>query len=393
MTREASLNETPDTYAQDGVNISVGDAFSQLAGQVCRESYMNSPYVRVTDLSRGAFRGPRGFSFQRLPDGYMVAGATDGVGTKVVLIDAAGQYFNAPSDVFAMTGMDLTRYGGLPLVFMNILDVRSLGEKGSTTFDNCCQIMRGLGELARQYGYVLLTGETAELGLCVGSENPDASVMFNWGGAMIGVYHPDKMILGDSLAPGQVIIALADTFRSNGISSVRKALKQRFGDEWWKSEEPGARDAIERCATPSVQYDRFLNRMHGWLSPERGFKPLVRMHGIVHLSGGAFESKLGHDLLAPHGLSANLHALFEPPDIMLRCAEWRGMTSAECYRTWNGGQGALVIVEAGDVDTFLSYAQESGIRATVAGNIELQQEYRVALRSRFDTGGQWITYS
>lgn len=380
-----------DTYAQDGVNISAGDAFSAFTGQLCRESYGNSPYVRVTDLSRGAFRGPRGFNLQGLPEGTMLTGVMDGIGTKVVLIDVAGTYAFAAHDIIAMTAMDITRYGGLPLVFMNIFDVHSLTAERRTP-DYCRMIMAGLASLAKQHGYVLLTGETAELGLCVGSENPEAAVKFNWGGAMLGVYHPDKMILGDTLAPGQAVIALADTFRSNGISSVRKALQARYGERWWslenREEETGS--DISDCATPSAQYDRFLNRLHGWLSPETGYKPLVRMHGVVHLSGGAFESKLGHDLLAPHGLSAKLDTLFEPPAIMHRCAKWRGLTAEDCYRTWNGGQGALVIVDRDDTLRFLLAAQVQGLEAQVAGEILPQQDYRVMIRSQFDDS--WITY-
>ena len=114
--------------------------------------------------------------------------------------------------------------------------------------------MLGLADLAKLHGYVLLTGETAELGVCVGSENPDASVRFNWGGCMTGVYHPDKMILGDTLRPGKVVIVFRDTFRSNGMSSVRKALAFQFGQEWWKNTK--ATDAIRQCAAPSVHRAR-----------------------------------------------------------------------------------------------------------------------------------------
>ena len=197
---------TTDLYRQDGVNISAGDAFSAFAGEICVESYRNSRFVEVIDLSLGNFRGPRGWRPINLSEECLLTSVVDGIGTKTVLIDAAGSYATAAHDVVAMCAMDITRWGGLPLVFKNIFDVGSLGEIGSKPYQNCQNIMRGLSELARRRQYVLLTGETAELGVCVGSENPDASVRFNWGGCMTGVYHPDKMILGDTLAPGQVVI-------------------------------------------------------------------------------------------------------------------------------------------------------------------------------------------
>lgn len=374
-----------DLYREDGVNIAAGDAFSAFTGQLCAQSYGNSPFVQVTDLSRGNFRGPRGWRPTGLPDECLLTSAVDGIGTKVVLIDAASSYAEAAHDVVAMTAMDITRWGGLPLVFKNIFDVGTLGEVGSEAYRHCQAIMLGLSALADQHGYVLLTGETAELGPCVGSENSDADVRFNWGGCMTGVYHPDKMVLGDTLAPGQVVIVLQDAFRSNGISSVRKALAQEFGTEWWKNVK--ATDAIRRCAAPSMQYDRMLNYLHGWFHPL--LEPLVHLHLVVHLSGGAFKSKLG-GLLQPLGLTAELDNLFEPPSIMRQCAEWRGMTSEACYETWNGGQGALIVVDLPEVSLVEEYAKRYGITMRVAGEITENQGYSVGLMSRFD--GERVIY-
>ena len=327
-------------YAQDGVNISTGDAFSSFCGDICKSTYENSPFVEVYDLSRGNFRGPRGIKLKGLPDECLLTMVVDGVGTKVVPIVASGKLKTAASNVIAMTSMDITRYGGLPLVFMNIFDVRSLGELNSETYQMCQDAMLGLQALANENNYVLLGGETAELGVCVGSDNPNAKLAFNWGGTMLGVYHPKKMIYGDTLKPGQIIIALRDDFRSNGISSVRKALKIRYGENWFNN--PEALNDIIAASTPSAQYDRLLNYAHGWITDngEVSIEPYIPMHLIVHLSGGAFESKLGNDMLRPQGLSAWLPGLFTPPGIMLKCAQWRELLDEECYSTFNGGQGA-----------------------------------------------------
>lgn len=372
-------------YAEDGVNISAGDAFSHFCGEICKSSYQNSPFVQVTDLSKGSFRGPRGFKLVGLPEGCLQTMVVDGIGTKVVPIVASGRLDAAAADVVAMTAMDITRYGGLPLVFMNIFDVRSLGEIDSETYQLCEHMMAGLGMLAKHYGYVLLGGETAELGVCVGSDNPKAKLAFNWGGTMFGVYHPDKMICGNTLKPGQWIIALGDSFRSNGMSSVRKAFKIRYGEEWY--DNPEAATDIMLASAPSVQYDRLLNYAQGWtINGQASLEPLIPVHLIVHLSGGAFESKLGHDILRPLGLSADLLDLFTPPEIMLKCAEWRGLSNEECYSTWNGGQGALVVINENDVSLFLDLAMKFGIAAQVAGQITKKKKYTVAIRSKFSSG-------
>ncbi len=370
-------------YAQDGVNISTGDEFSSFCGDICKSTYGNSPFIEVNDLSRGNFRGPRGIRLKGLPDECLLTMVVDGVGTKVVPIVASGKLRTAASNVIAMTSMDITRYGGLPLVFMNIFDVRSLGELNSETYQMCQEAMLGLQALADENDYVLLGGETAELGVCVGSDNPNAKLAFNWGGTMLGVYHPSKMIYGDTLRPGQIIIALRDDFRSNGISSVRKALKIRYGYNWYDSLE--AMDDIIAASSPSVQYDRLLNYAHGWMmeNNEYSLNPLIPMHLIVHLSGGAFASKLGGDMLYPQGLSAELFDLFTPPDIMLKCAKWRELSDEECYSTWNGGQGAIVVVDEVNVQKFLDLALKFKVEAKVAGWITEKKDYNVAIKSKF----------
>ena len=377
-----------DLYKEDGVNVPAGDVFSAFCKKVAEKTHHVQPYVQFHDLSQGNFRGPRGYRLVGLPKNCIETGVTDGVGTKVVLIVAAGNVQTTASGLIAMTGMDITRWGGLPLVFLNILDMRALDEVNSPTFAAYQEMMLGLGALAYQHRFVILSGETAELGLCVGSENPTSSIMFNWGGVMLGVYHQDKMILGSTLKPGQSVIALPDDFRNNGISSVRKAFALHYGSEWWNN--PEAKKDLLAAASSSAQYDRMLNDAHGWFNSRSGFAPKFKMHLIVHLSGGAIESKFGEDMLKPLELSANLTNLCSPPEIMRRCAEWRGMDSWECYRTWNGGQGALVVVDQEDEIAFIAHAKRYNIDAQPAGKITRRRKYNVSVKSKFD--GKTIHY-
>lgn len=385
---EEAMARHKDLYKADGVDVAAGDVFSAFCKKVSEKTHHVSPYVQFHDLSRGNFRGPRGYRLVRLPENCIETGVVDGVGTKVVLIVAAGNVQTTASGLIAMTGMDITRWGGLPLVFLNILDVRTLGEIDSPTFAAYQEMMFGLGALAHKHRFVILSGETAELGLCVGSENPTSDMMFNWGGVMLGVYHPDKMILGDTLKPGQSIIALQDDFRNNGISSVRKSLALRYGSEWWS--RPDAMPDILATASSSAQYDRMFNDAHGWFNRRGNFVPKFKMHLIVHLSGGAIKSKLGEDMLKPLELSAELPNLCDPPEIMKKCATWRKMDSYGCYSSWNGGQGALAVVDEADEKPFIAHAQRYGIRAQPAGNITRRKKYLVRIKSKFD--GKTVTY-
>ncbi len=252
-----------DRYAEDGVDVAEEASFSSYAGSVCKQSYSNSPFVEVHDLSQGQFRGPRPVTFKNLPAGYLLEASADGLGTKGVLIDAANVYETAAYDLVAMVATDITRYGGLPLFLTNILDTVSVGNEGDKVNDAHKRLVIGLGEAARASGVVVLKGETAQMGACIGSDLEHSPTRFNWGATMFGVYHPDRIITGDALAVGQKVIALRERgFRCNGISSVRKALRMHYGEEWWDNAD--AAEDIQKAAVPSVLYDTYVSTLNGW---------------------------------------------------------------------------------------------------------------------------------
>jgi len=355
-----------NTYAKDGVDTKTGDKFSAIAGKVCRGTFNNSPFVQVLDLSPGHFRGPRAFKFTNLPEDCMFDLAPDGIGTKVVVIDAAADHYSACKDVLAMTMSDVTRWGGKSLVFVNVLDVATLGKPGDSTNMAYCQMMKGLAETAHGMQLVCFRGETAELGLCVGSENPDATAKWNWAGVILGAYLPDRMITGETLAPGQAIVSLREWgFRSNGLSTVRAAFGMKFGTEWWNN--PEARPFIKQAATPSQLFDPFLTSMNGWTHPIT--KPRFKFHLITHVTGGGVVDKLGKDILFPRGLSAELDNPFEPSDIMKHVVEWRGMPEKEAYNVLNCDNGMLAVIDEKDVGAFVWEAKNYGHQAQRCGTI------------------------
>lgn len=151
-------------YAEDGVNIVEGDSFSQFAGNLCRKTYGNSLFVEVADFSNGHFRGPRGFRLTATaPSGCWMDMAPDGDGTKVVLVDAAGDYDNAAYGWVAMTCGDITRWGGLPQVLVNILDTETIGKAGEPVNRAFRAMLKSLYRIANREGLVIYKGETAEL--------------------------------------------------------------------------------------------------------------------------------------------------------------------------------------------------------------------------------------
>ena len=374
-------------YAKDGVDVEEEASFSSFAGSVCKASYGNSPFVEVHDLSGGSFRGPRPFTFKNLPEGYMIEASTDGIGTKGIIIDAAHTHHLAAYDLVAMTASDITRFGGVPLILINVFDTVSIGNKGDEVSETYKSAISGLGEVAKESKIVVLKGETAQMGVAIGSEIADSKTKLNWSGTMIGAYHKDKMVTGESIAPGQVVVALKENgFRSNGISSVRKALKEKFGNEWWNNIE--AKESIKLASVPSVLYDMYVNTLHGWFNAD--FKPEIKIHSIIHLSGGALKEKLAKDILFPKKLSAELFDLWEPPQIMKQCAEWRKITDEEFYEVWHGGQGMLLIIDEKDAEYAIKRGSDFGIEAKVVGKITKEENPQVSIISKLNIGNKII---
>src|SRR3990167_6535787 len=191
-------------YSKDGVDVEEESLFSSFAGSICKASYKNSPFVEIHDLSGDGFRGPRPFTFKNLPKGYLIEASTDSIGTKGILIDAAKTHHLAAYDLIAMTASDITRFGGVPLIVVNILDVDSVGTEGDKISKTYKSAISGLGEAAKKSKIVILKGETAQMGNALGGEDTLSKTKLNWGATMIGAYHKDKMVTGGNLAPGQV---------------------------------------------------------------------------------------------------------------------------------------------------------------------------------------------
>ena len=373
-------------YEEDGVNVNLGDMASKAASKHCRATYENSFVAEVVDTSKGHFRGPRGIQLKPGFEDCYWSCAPDGIGTKVIITDAAGMHHVSAFDMIAMTSADLVRYGGIPLYITSVLDVSSLGDSiDSPEFKAILDLYKGLENAANEIGAILLNGETAELSNTVSSDNPDATLKYNWGGSVHGLYHPDRMITGKGIKDGDVIIAFKENgFRSNGISSVRKAFAMKFGENWFN--EPKAQSFIKQAAEPSVLYDKLFVSANGWTGDKR-----IKIKSIVHVTGGSFESKLGHDILFPVDLSVDLDNLFEIPDIMKQCAKWRNMSDKDLYQTWNSGQGALAILSKKEAKKLLKRAEDFGIEAQIAGVITKKDTPKIKINSK-NKKGKVVTF-
>jgi len=95
--------------------------------------------------------------------------------------------------------------------------------------------------------------------------------------------------------------------------------------------------------------------------------------------------------LFDRGLSAELPDLWELPEIMKKCADWRGMGDEELYEAWNGGQGMLLVVDEAEAEKCIERAKDFGIEAKLAGKITKEDTPQLTLISKLS--GKTVIYN
>ncbi len=248
---------------------------------------------------------------------------SDGVGTKIEIAEMTGNHNNMP-DLIAMLGDDAAKKAA------TILAISSVLEMGG---DNVpAGMLRREGRLLCDAMGAYFSMQQEYLGSRVGGYGGDP---YNLGGTCISVI--DEEYLSHLPAPqeGDYLVAIRNlsnpyTFRSNGISVVRKVFRDMFGDNWSIAEFLG-KTAGEWAGSPSTVFYPSARALFG--------EGLIS--GFYHMSGGAFKGKLA-DPLSKLSLSARLDNLFEPSPAMVKLAEAGHLSSEELYQIWNMGNEAIV---------------------------------------------------
>ncbi len=194
-------------YQQAGVNIRAGDEAVERIKIHARSTHR--PEV-IGGL--GGFGGLFALNVQKYRDPILVSG-TDGVGTKLKLAFELNQHETVGIDLVAMCVNDILVSGAEPLYFLDYIACEKLEPE---KIEN---IVGGIAEGCRQAKCALLGGETAEMpGMYTQNE-------YDLAGFVVGVVEKDKLITGEGIRPGDLVIGFGSSgLHSNGFSLVRKLL-------------------------------------------------------------------------------------------------------------------------------------------------------------------------
>jgi phosphoribosylformylglycinamidine cyclo-ligase len=334
---------TGDTYKDAGVDIAAGEEAVERIKAKVRSTFR--PEV-IGDI--GGFGGLFSFAGHRYRHPVMVS-ATDGVGTKALVAQAAGRFDTIGIDLVAMCVDDIVCAGAEPLFFLDYIAVGKLDP------DHIEQLVEGVAEGCRQAGCALIGGEMAEH---PGAMEPGE---FDLVGFAVGVVERDLMLGPDRVHAGDVLIGLPSPgLRSNGYSLARKVLLERAALPLDGPAFDGARHTLaEELLEPSVVYAPAIRKLMA----------NVDVHALAHVTGGGLPGNL------PRSLPGNVDAVvdestWEAPRVFAEIQRHGGITDDEMRKVFNLGLGMVAVVPAEDTFRALDTLRTAGVRAVEIGVVE-----------------------
>ncbi len=321
------------SYKEAGVDINLeADGVKALIHQL---SYKRSgEHGMVGDV--GHFAGMIDFGSK------VLSLCTDGVGTKMRIADDLQDWTTVGIDCMAMNVNDMYVMNIEPIAFVDYI-----ATEGIKT-EQMIQIGVGLNEGARLSNINIVGGETATLkGMIIG---------LDLAGTCLGVQDKEKVVTGEKVAPGDIIIGVASTgVHSNGYTLARQVAEENGG---YSTVLPSGRTVGEALLVPTRIYSEVLDVCS---------KAVV--HGMCHVTGGGLLNFLR---ISKYGFA--VEDPLEVPEILAWITEKGALEMNELYRTFNMGMGFAFIVPKESVETVLSMVEG----AKVVGRVI--EEHKVTLK-------------
>ena len=285
---------------------------------------------------------------------------TDGVGTKILVAEMMRKYDTLGIDCIAMNANDVLCVGAEPLAMVDYIAVQEARP------DVLEQLGKGLHDGAKEANINIPGGELAQVREMIAGIHPGEGI--DLVGTCVGLVELDKMILGQDMEAGDVVIGLASSgLHSNGFTLARKALLDAGGLKLEQHVDELGKSVGEELLTPTRLYVRPVWQMISEGLPIRGLYHITG-EGLLNLNRG------------PNPLGFEIEALPEARPIFRLIQHHAGVDAAEMYRVFNMGVGFCVVVPPSAVSRIEAIALEYGIPSTVLGRVVEDERKRVWLR-------------
>jgi len=324
------------SYKKSGVDINKANLFKQKIKPLLRKSFSKDVLKDIGGFG-SFFRFPR----EKYKDPILVS-SSDGVGTKLKIAVLANKHDTIGIDAVAMNVNDILCVGAETLFFLDYIAFSKLDS------DILVDVVKGINDGCIQAGCALIGGETAQMPGMYRQGDYDVA------GFCVGVVERKNIIDGSKIAAGDVVIGLeSNGIHSNGYSLVRKVLSQgelkRMSDELLK---------------PTRIYVKpVLNLLQA-----KGLKLQACIHGIAHITGGAFYDKIARIL--PEDVNVRIDkSSWVVPKIFRLIQNKGNIADKEMYHTFNMGVGMVLIVASRSAKEIISKLAQSRLKSWVIGEV------------------------
>jgi phosphoribosylformylglycinamidine cyclo-ligase len=294
-----------------------------------------------------------------LGGGQGLALSTDGVGTKLLVAEMLDRYDTVGIDCVAMNVNDLLCVGAEPIAMLDYVAVQEADPA------MLAQIGRGLYEGARQANISIPGGEIAQVRELIRGVREGRG--FDLAGACVGLVPLDRVIVGQDIQPGDVVIGLPSSgIHSNGLTLARDVFFTRAGYRPEQQVAEFGRTLGEELLEPTRIYVREVLAL---------LRAGLRITGMAHItSDGLLNLARVH---APVGYA--LDALPAPPPVFGLLQRLGAVSDEEMYQVYNMGVGFCVVLPASEADRALALLADLGVQAAPLGHAVADPERAVRL--------------
>lgn len=329
------------TYADAGVDIEAeGDAIDAIVSEVKRTLLFRKGKTGESLTGIGHFAG-----LIRISRSKAIALSADGVGSKIIIAELLGKYDTIGIDLVAMNANDIICVGAEPLTLVDYLAMEK-PDPGITR-----EIAKGLARGAEAAGASISGGELATL--------PEVIKGLDLAGLMIGIVDIDKVVTGERIAPGDVVVGLESSgIHSNGLTLARKVLLERYD--------------VHASIDGMVIGEELLRPTKIYVGEVMEALRSAEVKGLANITGGG----LGNlTRITKHGFM--IDQLPEPQPIFKLIQREGKVSEFEMYRTFNMGVGFCIVVGRKDVEAVISACGKYGTRAWELGKVVAGRGVRI----------------
>ena len=340
------------SYEQSGVSIDAGD---EMVRQI--QSAVAGTFGPRVIESRNAFAGMFRLDyderlFKRNYKNPVLVACTDGVGSKIQLAGKIKKFNTVGIDLVAMNVNDMLVQGAEPLFFLDYLAVHKLEPK------MVAELVKGVAAGCREANCALIGGETAEM--------PDtySAGDFDMAGFAVGVVERRKIIAGETIRKGDVVLGLASSgLHSNGYSLVRnicfKQAKLKMTDVLDELDGAGLGDVL---LEPTRIYVRSIIKLLSQYKVKR------IVHGMAHITGGGLVGNIPRVL--PKDCDVTIKKSSWPKHKIFTFLQKAGpVEEEEMFRVFNMGIGFVLIVAEDFANSIAKKLTKFGERVYKIGRI------------------------